>query len=166
MLLREATTVDVSPEIVLCRVIGYVTADELNRLASDAVDAGFAPFQVPRVRRSDEEMRVQTLPAFPRGRTTVLPMRWTAVATPPASPFVHLDGNLELDHAPGRATRLTIVGSYLSRPSSAGTEAPRIVLVQVARVTLGAFLRSLGLLLTAAPPAAEDRRTVIPRCAH
>lgn len=155
MLLRETTTVDVSPAIVLSRVIDCVTADGLDRIARDAVESGLAPAQRPAGRTSNEAMRVQTLPAFPRGGTTVLPMRWTAIATPSTGEFVYLDGNLELDDASDRASHLTIVGSYLSRPMSSGPEASRIVLLQVARMTLREFLHSLGLLVMSEPPATD-----------
>jgi hypothetical protein len=152
MLLQESTTVELSPAVALRRLSRCLTAERLQSAARCAVDVGLAPLLGTHASTVGEDLAVQTVAAYPRGGTTVLPMRWSALGTPTQTPQAYLDANLELDQAPDGTTRLTLVGSYLPPRQLSDAPVSRSAVRQAAQATLTAFLLSLRQLLTSASP--------------
>jgi len=58
-----------------------------------------------------DQVAVHSVPAYLRGATTILPLRWVVTGTT-GDIFPAIDANLELDGTPDDRARLTFRGSY------------------------------------------------------
>jgi hypothetical protein len=96
-------------------------------------------------------VEIQSIPAYQRAETTVLPLRWTATG-PLGSAFPVLDANIELT-ANGSATELLIVGSYRPPFGVLGVALDRLVMSNVAQATIRRFAAQLAEIVGGAPAA-------------
>ena len=94
-------------------------------------------------------VEIQSIPAYPRGSTTVVPLRWTATG-PLGSAFPVLDANIELT-ANGSATELMIVGSYRPPFGALGVALDRVVMHTVAQATIRRFAAQLAEVASGEP---------------
>jgi hypothetical protein len=100
-----------------------------------------------------------TLPPYQRGRTTVVPLRWSVVGGSPfdiPADFVVLDANIELDPVTDADSRLAAIGSY-SLPADVGRPAD-VAVVQAAAQRMGrSLVDDLALAVAAAARLARLR---------
>ena len=107
--------------------------------AADAFDQGRQLLLLAGVVGTTKEVIVQTLPAYLRGDTTVIPFRWVT-AGPVGDLYPAVDANLELSPAVGGGSRLRFNGSYRPLPDHLDLTLDEVVLRGAARAT------ALGLL--------------------
>ena len=87
-------------------------------------------------------VEIQSVPAYQRGSTTVVPLRWVATGALGGA-FPVLDANLELT-AEGSGTELLVVGSYRPPFGAIGAAIDRLVLHGVAQATVRRFAAQLA----------------------
>ena len=152
MFVEEVMRLGVPIALAQERLLAYLLVDGLQTASSDAftdgqsrlVHAGFAGLR--------KQVSVQSLPAYLRGDTTVIPIRWVATG-PVADLFPPLDANVELDPAEGRTSQLALRGSYRPPLGRVGESLDQVLLHQVAGATVRGFLTHLSLAILAPQPA-------------
>ena len=112
-----------------------------------------------------QHVEVRTAPAYLRGTTTVVMMRWEATG-PMAGLVPPLDANLELDTDEDGTCTLTLRGSYRPPVGLAGAVLDRLLLQRCAHAAVQGFLTRLGrAILSPAPrpvhgsPSPHQERT-------
>lgn len=156
MFVEEVTLIGVPIAQAQERLSAYLLGDGLQTASSDAftkgqarlVDAGFAGLR--------KQVAVQSLPAYLRGDTTVIPIRWVATG-PAADLFPPLDANVELDPAEGGTSQLALRGSYRPPLGRVGESLDQVLLHQVAGATVRGFLSHLSCAILAPHPAVSTR---------
>jgi len=137
------------------RLLTLLHADGgLRDAASAAFRAGETVLLRARFAGVSKQVAVYSVPAYLRGDTTVIPLRW--VATGPAGElFPAMDANLELDPTPDGHCRLTLSGNY--RPPLGQLDVGLDqVLHRAARATARSLLTRVGRVILAAHPAPAD----------
>ena len=95
-----------------------------------------------------ERVIVQSLPAYLRGDTTVVPFRWVTEG-PVGDLYPAVDANLELGPAVDGGSRLQFTGSYRPRPDHLDLTLDEVVLRGAARATaLGLLSRVTRVILS------------------
>ena len=107
--------------------------------ASGALEEGRQLLLLAGVVGATKHVIVQSLPAYLRGATTVIPFRWVP-AGPVGDLYPAVDANLELAPAEGGSSRLRFIGSYRPLPGHLDLTLDEVVLGGAARAT------ALGLL--------------------
>jgi hypothetical protein len=101
-----------------------------------------------------KQVAVHIVPAYLRGATTVIPLRW--VATGPAGDlFPAMDANLELDPTADGQCRLTLLGNYQPPLGHLGAGLDRVLLHRAARSTARGLLTRVGRVILATQPAPD-----------
>lgn len=107
--------------------------------ASGAFEEGRQLLLLAGVVGATKHVIVQSLPAYLRGTTTVIPYRWVT-AGPVGDLHPAVDANLELAPAVDGSSRLRFIGSYRPLPGHLDLTLDEVVLRGAARAT------ALGLL--------------------
>ncbi len=139
------------------RLLGYLNAGDLDSITSAAIHEGATVLARAGLRGLAKKVEIQSIPAYQRGSTTVVPLRWVATG-PLGGAFPMLDANVELA-ASDAGTELSVVGSYRPPFGPVGAAVDRLVMHAVAQATVRSFAAQLaevaaGTLLA----AAETRR--------
>lgn len=104
---------------------------------------------------------VQVAPCYPRGPTTVIPLRWVTNG-PTGEAFPAMDANLECEPADDFRGRLALRGSYRPPAGQLGAALDEVVLHRAAGVIARALLARVARLVlsahSAVPGAPDDRR--------
>ena len=157
MFVDEGMLLGVPVAVALQRLMAYLQIDGLQSAGSAAFNEGQAVLLRAGFAGLTKQVAVQNLPAYFRGDTTVIPIRW--IATGPAGDlFPALDANLELDPAEAGTTRLTFRGSYRPPLGRLGAALDQLVLHNVARATTRTLLSHLerAILEPRSAPAKSD----------
>jgi hypothetical protein len=116
----------------------------------DSASAGFREGQAVLLRAGlagvIEEVVVRSVPAYWRGTTTVVMVRWEATG-PMAGLVPPLDANLELDTDEGGNCTLTLRGSYRAPLGAAGAVLDRLILQRCAYAAVQGFLTRLARMI-------------------
>ena len=160
MFVDEDTRIAVPVAVALERLLAYLQGDGLQTASLDAFSMGQALLVRAGFAGLSKQVAVQNLPAYSRGDTIVIPIRWVATG-PVADLFPPLDANLELDPAGGGTSRLTLRGSYRPPLGRVGASLDQMVLHQAARTTVSGFLKlvSRAILTPHTAPASEGALT-------
>ena len=124
-------------------LLAVLRRDGLQTVSVDAFSAGQSLLVRAGFAGLSKQVAVQYLPAYRRGDTTVIPIRWVATG-PAADLFPPLDANLELDPAGGGTSRLTLRGCYRTPLGRIGAGLDQLVLHQAARATVRRFLAQMS----------------------
>lgn len=143
MFVEEVALIGVPISLAQERLSAYLLADGLQTASSDAFNKGQARLVHAGFAGLRKQVAVQSLPAYLRGGTTVIPIRWAATG-PAADLFPPLDANIELDPAEGGTCQLALRGSYRPPLGRVGESLDQVLLHQVAGVTVRGFLSHLS----------------------
>jgi hypothetical protein len=141
------------------RLLAFLQVDGLQAVSSDAFSEGLALLLRAGFAGLSKQVAVQHMPAYLRGDTIVIPIRWVATG-PVGGLFPPLDANLELDPAEGGTSRLGLRGSYRPPLGRIGASLDQLVLHQAARATLRGFLSRVSHAVLAPHPAPASPETV------
>ena len=138
------------------RLLTVLHADGgLQHAASAAFRAGEAVLLRAGFAGVSKQVAVHSVPAYLRGDTTVIPLRW--VATGPAGElFPAMDANLELDPTPDGHCRLTLRGNYAPPLGQLGVRLDQLLLHRAARATARSLLTRVGRVILAEHPTPAD----------
>jgi hypothetical protein len=114
-----------------------------STVASEAIGAGLA-----------KTITIESIPAYQRGATTVVPIRWHA-AGPLGGAFPVLDANIELS-ANASGSEILVIGSYRPPLGDVGAVVDRLLLHRVAESTIRHFVEQLADVAIAAAPALSN----------
>ena len=102
-----------------------------------------------------KQVALHSVPAYLRGETTVIPLRWVATGAA-GELFPTMDANLELDPTPDGHCRLTLTGNYTPPLGRLGVRLDQVLLHRAARATARSLLTRVGRIILAAHPAPTD----------
>src|SRR5437868_2219805 len=114
----------------------------MDTLAAAAYGEGATILARAGVHGLSKTVEIQSIPAYQRGSTTVVPLRWMATGALGGA-FPVLDANLELS-ATDSGTELLIVGSYRPPLGPVGAALDRLALHAVAQATVRRFIAQLS----------------------
>ena len=152
---------DVPVAVAQHRLLAYLNIGDLDGMASSAYQEGAAILARAGVGGLSKAVEIQSIPAYQRGATTVVPLRWVATGAMSGA-FPVLDANLELT-ATESGTQLLVVGSYRPPFGALGAAVDRLVMHGVAQATLRTFVSGLAEVATAVDPANDGQRVCPPR---
>jgi hypothetical protein len=138
----ESVTIDVPLAVAQHRLLEYLHGGDLESLASVAYAEGVTVLARSGIAGLSKTVEIQSIPAYRRGSTTVVPLRWIATGALSGA-FPVLDANLELT-AENAGTMLMVVGSYRPPFGVLGAVVDRLVLHGVATSTLRRFVAQLA----------------------
>jgi hypothetical protein len=139
------------------RVLQYLRVGDVDALASVAYREGATILARAGVGGLSKTVKIQSVSAYQRGATTVVPIRWVATGALGGA-FPVLDANLELTPT-DEGTELVVVGSYRPPLGALGAAADRLVMSSVAQATMRSFVSQLEAVAMGAPAAvAKGRR--------
>jgi hypothetical protein len=138
------------------RLLEYLHVGNLDAIASQAYREGATILARAGIGGLSKGVEIQSIPAYQRGATTVVPLRWVATGGLGGA-FPVLDANLELTAADG-GTDLLIVGSYRPPFGVLGAAVDRLVMHSVAQATMRSFAAQLCDVATGLRPATEARQ--------
>lgn len=131
------------------RLLEYLRLGDLETLASAAYGEGVAVFTKAGVGGLSKTVAIQSIPAYQRGATTVIPLRWVATG-PLGGAFPVLDANIELT-ATDAGSELLLVGSYRPPFGSVGVALDRLLLHNVGQSTVRRFAAQLAEIASSGP---------------
>ena len=160
MFVTAATQLAVPTAVAQDRLLTVLHADGgLQDAASAAFRAGETVLLRAGFAGVSKQVAVHSVPAYLRGETTVIPLRW--VATGPAGElFPAMDANLELDPTPDGHCRLTLSGNYAPPLGQLGVRLDQLLLHRAARATARSLLTRVGRVLLAEHPTPADTRPI------
>lgn len=138
------------------RLLEYLQVGDLDALASAAYRDGATVLGRAGMGALSKTVEIQSIPAYQRGSTTVVPIRWVATGALGGA-FPVLDANLELTASEG-GTELVLVGSYRPPFGALGAAADRLVMHSVAQATMRTFAAQLADVAAGLRSAASDAR--------
>ena len=155
MFVTAAAELAVPMEVAKDRLLTLLHADGgLQDAASAAFGAGETVLLRAGFAGVSKLVAVHSVPAYLRGDTTVIPLRW--VATGPAGElFPAMDADLELDPTPDGHCRLTLSGNYRPPLGQLDVRLDQ-VLHRATRATARSLLTRVGRVILAAHPAPVD----------
>jgi hypothetical protein len=140
MFVDEVVRLPAPPAVAWDRLSALMRVDTgWQDAATDAFDQGRQLLLLAGVVGATERVIVQSLPAYLRGDTTVVPFRWVTEG-PVGDLYPAVDANLELGPAVDGGSRLQFTGSYRPLPDHLDLTLDEVVLRGAARAT------ALGLL--------------------
>jgi hypothetical protein len=139
MFVDEAIPVAVSVALAQEGLLAFLHADGLQNASLDAFNEGQALIMCAGFAGLSKQVAVQSLRAYLRAETIVIPIRWVATGRA-AELFPPLDANLELDPAQDGTSRLRLRGCYRPPMGPIGAGIDQLVLHQAARATVRGFL--------------------------
>lgn len=142
MFISESVALAVPLAIAQHRLLGYLRAGDMDSLAEVAYSEGATILARAGVHGLSKTVKIQSIPAYQRGSTTVVPLRWVATGALSGA-FPVLDANLELTAA-AAGTELAFVGSYRPPFGPIGAAIDRLVLHTVAQATVRSFIAQLA----------------------
>ena len=142
MFVSASVAVDVPLGVAQHRLLEYLHRGDLDALASAAYGDGVTAFARAGVPGLSKTVEIQSVPAYQRGLTTVVPLRWVATGAL-GSAFPVLDANLELT-AGEAGTEPVVVGSYRPPFGVVGAAIDRLVMHGVAQATVRRFAAQLA----------------------
>jgi hypothetical protein len=151
----ESVSVDVPLAVAQHRLLEFLLRGDMDSLASAAYEEGVTVFTKAGVAGLSKTVEIQSIPAYQRGSSTVVPLRWVATG-PLGSAFPVLDANLELS-AGDAGTELLIVGSYRPPFGALGAALDRLMLHSVAQATVRRFATQLTAVAAGVPQRAPRR---------
>jgi hypothetical protein len=157
----ESLVLDVPMAAVQHRLLDYLQVGDLDSMASAAYQEGAVILARAGVGGLSKTVEIHTIPAYQRGATTVVPLRWVATGAVSGA-FPVLDANLELT-ATESGTQLLMVGSYRPPFGVLGAAVDRLVMQGVARATVRTFVSCLAEVATTAHLASGDQPVRPPR---
>jgi hypothetical protein len=156
MFLRQSISVPVPAAAAQHRLAAYLQLDGLQAASAGAAQDGHRILLAAGCAGLNKQVAVQCAPAYLRGNTTVIALRWVATG-PHGDLFPSLDANLELDPAEDGTTTLTLIGSYRPPLGTLGQRLDQFVLHRAAQATVRGFLTRLrGVLIAPETPVTEQ----------
>ncbi len=143
MFVEDVTPIMLPVAVAQERLLAFLQVDGLQSASADAFSKGQVLLMRAGFAGLSKQVNVQNLPPYPRGETTVVPIRWVATG-PMADLFPPLDANLELDPAEGGTSRLALRGIYRPPLGRIGATLDRFVLHRAARATADDFLSQVS----------------------
>jgi hypothetical protein len=138
----ETRTLAVPMAVAQHRLLRYLHAGDLDGIATAAYQEGTHVLAKAGVAGLGKSVKIENIPAYQRGATTVLPLRWVATGRL-CRAFPVFDANLELTAA-ASGTQLLVVGSYRAPLGALGATIDRLVLHGVAQATIRSFVDQLA----------------------
>ena len=111
MFVDEVLVLDVPVAAAQDRLLAFHADGGVQDAATFAFREGHALLQGDGFTGWTDQVAVHSVPAYLRGTTTILPLRWVVTGTG-GDIFPAVDANLELDQVPDGCSRLTFRGSY------------------------------------------------------
>ena len=156
MFISESAALVVPMAVAQHRLLEYLQVGDLDSLASAAYQEGASILARAGIGGLAKTVRIQSVPAYQRGSTTVMPIRWVATGALSGA-FPVLDANLELS-ATEEGTELLVVGSYRPPFGALGVAVDRLVMHAVAQATIRSFTAQLTDVAAGMHPAVARRR--------
>ncbi len=157
MFVSESVIVAVPLAVAQHRLIEYLRRGDLASVASVAYGEGVTALTRAGVAGLSKTVEIQSIPAYQRGSTTVIPLRWVATGTIGGA-FPVLDANIELSAADA-GTLLLLVGSYRPPFGAVGAALDRLVLHSVGESTVRRFAAQLAEIAGDGPLPVADAVT-------
>jgi hypothetical protein len=136
------------------RLLEYLHVGDLDAIASAAYREGATILARAGVAGLSKTVQIQSIPAYQRGATMVVPLRWVATGVLGGA-FPVLDANLELT-ATEDGTDLLVVGAYRPPFGVLGAVVDRLVMHSVAQATMRSFVSRIAEVAVGSWAAAED----------
>jgi len=111
MFVDEVLVLDVPVAAAQVRLLAFHVDGGVQDAATFAFREGHTLLQGDGFTGWTDQVAVHSVPAYLRGATTILPLRWVVTGTG-GDIFPAVDANLELDQTPDGRSRLTFRGSY------------------------------------------------------
>src|SRR5664279_3447288 len=111
MFVDEVLVLDMPVAAAQDRLLAFHADGGVQDAATFAFREGHALLQGDGFTGWTDQVAVHSVPAYLRGETTILPLRWVVTGTS-GDIFPAVDANLELDRTPDGCSRLTFRGSY------------------------------------------------------
>jgi hypothetical protein len=140
--ISESVALALPLAVVQHRLLEYLPPGDMDTLAEVAYREGTTILARAGVHGLSKTVKIQSIPAYQRGSTTVVPLRWVAAGAVSGA-FPVLDANLELTAA-ASGTELVFVGSYRPPFGAVGAALDRLVLHAVAQATVRSFIAQLS----------------------
>lgn len=151
MFVSASVAVDVPLGVAQHRLLEWLHRGDLEALASASYGEGVSVLARAGVPGLSKTVAILSIPAYQRGLTTVVPLRWVATGGL-GSAFPVFDANLEMT-AGEAGTELVIVGAYRPPLGVIGAAIDRMVLHGVAQSTVRRFAAQLGEVAAGTHPA-------------
>jgi hypothetical protein len=151
MFVDEVLVLDVPVAAAQDRLLAFHVDGGVQDAATFAFREGHALLQGDGFTGWTDQVAVHSVPAYLRGPTTILPLRWVVTGTS-GDIFPAVDANLELDQAPDGRSRLTFRGSYRPPWGQLGFVLDQQRLQDAARATAGGLLERVADAMLARRP--------------
>jgi hypothetical protein len=142
VIVHEELLLAVPTALVQRRLTDYLRGDGLQAASAAAFGDGEQILLRVGFAGLNKQVAVQTLPAYRRERTVVVPLRWIATGAT-GDAFPTLDANLELDETAEHGTTLALTGSYTPPLGRLGATVDHVLLNRAAQATARSFLTRL-----------------------
>ena len=161
MFVDEVLVLDVPVAAAQARLLAFHVDGGVQDAATFAFREGHVLLQGDGFTGWTDQVAVHSVPAYLRGATAILPLRWVVTGTS-GDIFPAVDANLELDRAPDGRARLSFRGSYRPPWGQVGFGLDQQRLQDAARATARGLLDRVADALRAGHPhfrAGSNRHT-------
>lgn len=156
MFISESVALALPMAVAQHRLLEYLQVGDMDSVASAAYREGATILARAGIGGLSKTVEIQSVPAYQRGATTVVPLRWVATG-PLGGAFPVLDANLELT-ATEAGTEMLVVGSYRPPFGVVGAAVDRLVMGAVAQATLRSFAAQLSDVAAGVHPSVAMRQ--------
>ena len=152
MFVDEVLVLDVPVAAAQVRLLAFHVDGGVQDAATFAFREGHTLLQGDGFTGWTDQVAVHSVPAYLRGATTILPLRWVVTGTS-GDIIPAVDANLELDPTPDGHCRLTLIGNYRPPLGRVGVRLDQVLLHRAARATARSLLNRVGRGILATHPA-------------